>query len=81
MQHIQAGYEHCLEGDDVVYDGVLLGDLVLAAGGDYDSLATRGGVVAVHIQWLCDLDWDFQQYCLPKYVEEAIKKFKILDIF
>ena len=44
----------------------LLGDIVLAAGGDYTSLATMGGVVAVHIMWICDLDWDFAKYCLPK---------------
>jgi len=50
-----------------------LGDIVLAAGGDYASLATKGGVVAVHIRWLCDLDWDFTKYCLPKY------NFRLLD--
>jgi len=50
-----------------------LGDIVLAAGGDYASLATRGGVVAVHIMWICDLDWDFIKYCLPKY------NFRLLD--
>ena len=42
------------------------GEIVSAAGGDYTSLAVSGGVVAVHIQWLCNLDYDFLQYCLPK---------------
>ena len=49
-----------------MYSTCLLGDIVLAAGGDYTSLATMGGVVAVHIMWICDLDWDFTKYCLPK---------------
>ena len=39
-----------------------------AAGGDYSQLATRGGVVAVHIQWICNLDWDFMKHCLPRLV-------------
>ena len=43
-----------------------LGDIVSAAGGNYTSLSVGGGVVAVHIQWSCDLDWDFFTYCLPK---------------
>ena len=25
-----------------------------------------GGVVAVHVEWSCNLDWDFNKYCLPK---------------
>ena len=38
-----------------------------AAGGDYTRLSVGGGVVAIHIQWICNLDWDFMKYCLPKY--------------
>ena len=43
-----------------------LGDMVTAAGGNYSQLSVSGGVVAIHIQWLCNLDWDFMKYCLPK---------------
>jgi len=50
-----------------------LGDMVLAAGGNYTQLSISGGVVAVHIEWTCNLDWDFEQYCLPKY------NFRLLD--
>ena len=27
-----------------------------------------GGVVAIHIQWICNLDFDFEENCLPKWV-------------
>ena len=43
--------------------------MVAAAGGNYTQLSISGGVVAVHIEWICNLDWDFQKYCLPKWVE------------
>ena len=36
-------------------------------------LALKGGVISVDIKWDCDLDWDFDSYCLPKY------NFVILD--
>ena len=39
----------------------------------YDKLAIKGGVIGIDIQWNCDLDWDFQKYCLPKY------NFRVLD--
>ena len=42
------------------------GDVVQAAGGNYTQLSITGGVVAVHIEWICNLDWDFHRYCLPK---------------
>ena len=42
------------------------GDMVTAAGGDYRKLSVSGGVVAIHIQWICNLDWDFMRHCLPK---------------
>ena len=56
--------------------------MVSAAGGNYTQLSisgkkslsvydrclimTPGGVVAVHVEWTCNLDWDFNKYCLPK---------------
>ena len=43
-----------------------LGEIVAAAGGDYTSMSISGGVVAVQIQWICNLDFDFMQNCLPK---------------
>ena len=42
------------------------GDIVAAAGGNYSTLAVTGGVVAIHIQWVCNLDFDFYQNCLPR---------------
>ena len=42
------------------------GDIVSAAGGNYSTLAVTGGVVAIHIQWICNLDFDFQKNCLPR---------------
>ena len=44
----------------------VVGDMVAAAGGNYTQLSISGGVVAVPIEWICNLDWDFQKYCLPK---------------
>ena len=45
---------------------MVAGDMVAAAGGNYTQLSISGGVVAVHIEWICNLDWDFVKYCLPK---------------
>ena len=45
---------------------IIIGDIVRAAGGDYSTLATTGGVLAVHVQWSCNLDLDFMENCLPK---------------
>ena len=36
-------------------------------------MAIKGGVVGIDIQWNCDLDWDFMEYCLPQY------SFRLLD--
>ena len=44
----------------------ITGDIVFAAGGNYSTLAITGGVVAVHIHWICNLDFHFQNNCLPK---------------
>ena len=49
-----------------IYTTITIGDMVTAAGGDYNRLSVGGGVVAIHIQWICNLDWDFMKYCLPK---------------
>ena len=35
--------------------------------GNYDKLALKGGVIGINVEWNCDLDWNFQKYCLPKY--------------
>jgi P2X purinoceptor 3 len=45
-----------------------LGDIVRMAGGNFTSLSISGGVVSISIQWKCDLDFDFQENCLPKYI-------------
>ena len=52
-----------------------LGDIVERAGGDFIRLAIKGGVIGIGITWNCDLDWDFEKYCLPEY------KFRILDTY
>jgi hypothetical protein len=38
-------------------------------------MAIKGGVMALSISWNCNLDRDFEKYCLPKY------GFRILDNF
>ena len=43
------------------------GEIVEAAGGNFHQLSIKGGVVAVHIQWICNLDYDFLENCLPRY--------------
>ena len=41
--------------------------------GNYSELAFKGGVISIGINWDCDLDWNFMEYCLPRY------NFVILD--
>ena len=41
----------------------------------FSRIAIKGGVIAVSIKWNCNLDRDFQTYCLPLYA------FRILDDF
>uniref|UniRef100_A0A8V5FVX2 P2X purinoceptor n=1 Tax=Melopsittacus undulatus TaxID=13146 RepID=A0A8V5FVX2_MELUD len=43
-----------------------LGDVVRLAGQDFRSLATTGGVLAIKIGWVCDLDRGGER-CLPRY--------------
>jgi len=38
-------------------------------------MAVKGGVVSLSIAWHCNLDYDFVEYCKPKY------NFRILDDF
>jgi len=52
-----------------------LGDIVEAAGGNYTKMSVKGGVVAIHISWICNLDFDFMKNCLPKY------NFRLLDTY
>lgn len=44
-----------------------IGEIVSLAGGNYTSLAIKGGVIGISITWNCDLDWDFDKYCKPRY--------------
>ena len=44
-----------------------LGDIVHLAGGNFSKIAIKGGVISIQITWNCDLDWNFEKYCLPKY--------------
>ena len=50
-----------------------LGDIVELAGGNFSKIAIKGGVISIQITWNCDLDWNFEEYCLPKY------NFRVLD--
>eukprot|EP00095_Tigriopus_kingsejongensis_P001162 maker-scaffold350_size199587-snap-gene-0.24 protein:Tk01162 transcript:maker-scaffold350_size199587-snap-gene-0.24-mRNA-1 annotation:"hypothetical protein DAPPUDRAFT_206200" len=51
-----------------------LGDIVsIASGGKFSKLSTYGGVIGIEITWNCDLDWDFFEFCLPRY------NFRVLD--
>ena len=50
-----------------------LGDIVELAGGNFSKIAIKGGVISIQITWNCDLDWNFDEYCLPKY------NFRVLD--
>ncbi|XP_043830943.1 P2X purinoceptor 6 [Dromiciops gliroides] len=43
-----------------------VGDVVEAAGGDFEDLALLGGVVRVQISWDCDLDRSVSE-CQPRY--------------
>ena len=45
------------------------------AQGNFTKLSIKGGVIGVYITWNCDLDWSFDDYCLPTY------SFRILDTF
>ena len=35
--------------------------------GNYNRLALTGGIISIDIEWNCNLDWDFNKFCLPKY--------------
>nr|5F1C_A Chain A, Crystal structure of an invertebrate P2X receptor from the Gulf Coast tick in the presence of ATP and Zn2+ ion at 2.9 Angstroms [Amblyomma maculatum]5F1C_B Chain B, Crystal structure of an invertebrate P2X receptor from the Gulf Coast tick in the presence of ATP and Zn2+ ion at 2.9 Angstroms [Amblyomma maculatum]5F1C_C Chain C, Crystal structure of an invertebrate P2X receptor from the Gulf Coast tick in the presence of ATP and Zn2+ ion at 2.9 Angstroms [Amblyomma maculatum] len=43
-----------------------IGDMVDAAGEDFDDVAAKGGVIQVLISWDCNLDYDVK-YCIPNY--------------
>ncbi|KAI0207936.1 P2X purinoceptor 4 [Lamellibrachia satsuma] len=40
--------------------------IIEEAGEDYDEMAVQGGVIAITIQWDCNLDFGLE-YCKPKY--------------
>lgn len=44
-----------------------IGDIVTSAGENFTQLAVRGGVVVISIEWNCNLDWDFLEFCKPDY--------------
>ncbi|TPP63337.1 P2X purinoceptor 4 [Fasciola gigantica] len=41
-------------------------DMIRLAGANPDRMLYFGGVIAVTIDWTCDLDWSVE-YCVPKY--------------
>nr|CAH0108652.1 unnamed protein product [Daphnia galeata] len=44
-----------------------IGDIVSFAGENFTQLAVRGGVIVISIDWNCNLDWDFLEFCKPIY--------------
>ena len=44
-----------------------IGDIVHFAGENFTQLAVRGGVIVISIDWNCNLDWDFLEFCKPIY--------------
>ena len=44
-----------------------IGDIVEFSGENFTHLSVLGGVIVVGIEWNCNLDWDFLQYCKPRY--------------
>uniref|UniRef100_UPI00358E7C71 P2X purinoceptor 4-like isoform X1 n=1 Tax=Myxine glutinosa TaxID=7769 RepID=UPI00358E7C71 len=43
-----------------------LGDMVAAAGQDFETLATQGGVIGIRVAWFCDFDYRVS-LCRPTY--------------
>ncbi|KAK6461357.1 P2X purinoceptor 4-like [Huso huso] len=43
-----------------------LGDIVQEAGENFIEMAVEGGVIAIQINWECDLDWLLHK-CVPEY--------------
>jgi len=41
--------------------------IVEEAGENYSKMAIKGGVVAIIINWDCNLDFDAEKHCFPKY--------------
>lgn len=41
--------------------------IVNLAGENFTQLAVRGGVIVISIDWNCNLDWDFLEFCKPVY--------------
>ncbi|XP_013779732.1 P2X purinoceptor 4-like [Limulus polyphemus] len=44
----------------------VLGDIIAEAGENYDIMAVKGGVIAIIIEWDCNIDFDIR-YCIPIY--------------
>jgi hypothetical protein len=42
-------------------------DIVSFAGENFTQLAIRGGVIVISIDWNCNLDLDFLEFCKPIY--------------
>jgi len=42
-------------------------DMVNFAGENFTQLSIKGGVIVITINWDCNLDWDFLEYCRPTY--------------
>ncbi|BHF57384.1 Receptor for ATP that acts as a ligand-gated ion channel [Sparganum proliferum] len=43
-----------------------IGDIIKYSGGETEAIWTQGGIVAIRIDWTCNLDYDVED-CLPSY--------------
>jgi len=41
--------------------------MISIAGENFTQLSIKGGVIVITINWECDLDWDFLEFCKPTY--------------
>ncbi|CAH8513310.1 unnamed protein product [Heterobilharzia americana] len=52
-----------------------LGDILKYSGSVNKDIWETGGMVSIHIEWNCNLDFD-KEYCLPKYVFRRLDDFQ-----
>ncbi|VUZ42135.1 unnamed protein product [Hymenolepis diminuta] len=52
-----------------------LGDIMEYTGAENKNIWYKGGMVSIHIEWNCNLDYDENQ-CLPKYIFRRLDDFE-----
>ncbi|CAH8513294.1 unnamed protein product [Heterobilharzia americana] len=53
-----------------------LGDILKYSGSVNKDIWETGGMVSIHIEWNCNLDFD-EEYCLPKYIFRQFDDFQL----